>query len=193
MARARSSGRRVLIARLETGGKRLDAILLQGKADRGLLRPRGQALRRGFRRYPGRLCTNHVELRLEALPPDPGHLPRAPGHRLRCLVRHAGKIRRRGHGGLRGPGRRVRQRRHDPSHERLHDALRPPEPFRDGIRAGKHVNMDEVDWLRGHDGAGDSASPALRAALNGKPIDYKSAKLPTSPHCRGSTKTSTVG
>jgi murein DD-endopeptidase MepM/ murein hydrolase activator NlpD len=178
---ARSGGRRVLIARLETGGKRLDAIYFTGKQIAGYYDLDGKALRRGFRRYPldyVRITSGFTWNRYHPiLGIYRAHLGTDFGASSGTPVKAVGDgvVTSAGRDG--GYGNVVMIRHINGYSTRYAHLSR----FAAGVRAGRRVNMGEVVGYVGMTGLATAPHLHYELRLNGKPIAYDQRKLPTSP------------
>jgi murein DD-endopeptidase MepM/ murein hydrolase activator NlpD len=177
---ARSSGRRVLIARLETGGNAWTRST-SGEADCGLLRSRGKALRRGFRRHPldyVRITSSFAWKRYHPiLGVYRAHLGTDFGAASGTPVKAvgAGTVTFAGREG--GYGNVIMIRHTGGFTTRYAHLSR----FAPGIRAGRHVNMGDVIGRVGMTGLATAPHLHYELRLNGRPVNYTNVKLPASP------------
>jgi murein DD-endopeptidase MepM/ murein hydrolase activator NlpD len=178
---ARSSGRRVLIARLETGGKRLDAIYFKAKQISGYYDLKGNALRRGFRRHPldyVRITSSFAWKRYHPiLGVYRAHLGTDFGAASGTPVKAvgAGTVTFAGREG--GYGNVIMIRHGSGFTTRYAHLSR----FAPGIRAGRHVDMGDVIGRVGMTGLATAPHLHYELRLNGRPVNYTNVKLPASP------------
>jgi murein DD-endopeptidase MepM/ murein hydrolase activator NlpD len=178
---ARSSGRRVLIARLETGDTTLDAIYFKEKQIAGYYDLKGTALRRGFRRHPldyVRITSSFAWKRYHPiLGVYRAHLGTDFGAASGTPVKAVGPGTVTFAGRQGGYGNVIVIRHVNGYTTRYAHLSR----FEKGIRAGRYVNMGDVIGRVGMTGLATAPHLHYELRLNGKPIDYNKAKLPTSP------------
>jgi murein DD-endopeptidase MepM/ murein hydrolase activator NlpD len=178
---ARSSGRRVLIARLETGGKQLNAIYFKSKQIAGYYDEKGTALRRGFRRHPldyVRITSSFAWKRYHPiLGVYRAHLGTDFGAASGTPVKAVGPGTVTFAGREGGYGNVIMIRHVNGYTTRYAHLSR----FEKGIRSGRYVNMGDVIGRVGMTGLATAPHLHYELRLNGRPIDFKHAKLPTSP------------
>ena len=86
------------------------------------------------------------------------------GYSFVAQVNYAGALDRGRHGDVRRPAGRLRQHGDRAACQRLHHALRAPEPVRSGDAVGAEGDAEGDHRLRRADRSGDRPAPPLRAA-----------------------------